>query len=99
MKTGTGHIAVSVREFPQNSLSLGRAKKNESVCLMNLDVREGRSIEQKRELVKKYMRGVEDYFKIKIHNQYLTITSHKGADFNLFEKPLDEWFKNDAPIS
>lgn len=99
MKTDTGHIAVSLREFPLNSLSLGRAKKNEYVCLMNLDVREGRSSKQKRELVKKYMEGVENFLKIKVHNQYLTITSHSGSDFNLFEKPLEEWLENDKPIS
>lgn len=98
MKTGVGHIAISLREFPLNALSLGRAKKNEFVCLMNLDLREGRSLEQKRELVKKYMQGVENFFKIRRENQYLTFTSHIGNDFNLFEKSLEEWLENDKPI-
>ena len=98
MKTGAGHIAISLREFPLNALSLGRAKKNEFVCLMNLDLREGRSVEQKRELVRKYMEGVENFFKISKENQYLTFTSHVGNDFNLFEKSLEEWLENDEPI-
>ena len=98
MKTGAGHIAISLREFQLNALSLGRAKKNEFVCLMNLDLREGRSVEQKRELVRKYMEGVENFFKIRKENQYLTFTSHVGNDFNLFEKSLEEWLENDEPI-
>ena len=75
MKTGVGHIAISLREFPLNALSLGRAKKNEFVCLMNLDLREGRSLEQKRELVKKYMEGVENFLKLErksIFNFHIT---------------------------
>ena len=68
MKTGAGHIAISLREFPLNALSLGRAKKNEFVCLMNLDLREGRSVEQKRELVIKYMEDIENFFKISKEN-------------------------------
>ena len=65
---------------------------------MNLDLREGRSLEQKRKLVKKYMQGVENFFKIRRENQYLTFTSHIGNDFNLFEKSLEEWLENDKPI-
>ena len=38
METGKDHIAISIRELEENSISLGRAK-NEYICLMNLDIR------------------------------------------------------------
>ena len=53
MRTGVNHIAVSLREFPKYSLTLGRAQIGDFVCFMNLDIRDGRTIKQKRELVKK----------------------------------------------
>ena len=97
MRTGVNHIAVSLREFPKYSLTLGRAEVGDFVCLMNLDVRDGRTIKQKRELVKKYMEGVEERLGIRLNNQYVTYTSHQGNDFNLYEKCLEEWTDNDNP--
>ena len=99
MKTGTDHIAISLREFGKDSLSLGRVKDNEYVCFMNLDVRVGRSINQKRELVKCYVNGVNQFFGIKKENQYITFTLHNGTDFNLYEKSLENWVKDDDPLN
>ena len=98
MKTGEGHIAISIRELPKNALELGRAEMNEFICFMNLDIRDGRSIKQKRKLVKVYIEAVEKILGIKRNNQYVTYTSHPGIDFNLYEKSLDEWTKNDKPL-
>ena len=36
MQTGTDHIAITIRELEKESLSLGRAGENESICLMVL---------------------------------------------------------------
>ena len=99
MRTGEEHIAISLREFPKNSLSLGRADSEDYVCFMNLDVREGRSMQQKRDLVKKYMEGVRRILGIDLSNQYITYTLHQGNDFNLYEKSLKEWSDNDNPIT
>ena len=99
MKTGTDHVAISVRELQKDSLSLGRAKDNEYVCFMNLDVRTGRSVKQRRELVKSYVKGVSQFFGIKKENQYITFTLHNGRDFNLYEKSLENWLKNDDPLN
>ncbi len=98
MRTGVNHIAVSLREFPKYSLTLGRAQIGDFVCFMNLDIRDGRTIKQKRELVKKYMEGVEEILGIKLNNQYVTYTRHRGNDFNLYEKSLDEWTDSDNPL-
>jgi len=99
MRTGVNHIAVSLREFPKFSLTLGRAKLGDFVCFMNLDIRTGRTNKQKRELAIKYMEGVKEILGIKLNNQYVTYTSHPGNDFNLYEKSLKEWTDNDNPLS
>mgnify|MGYP001181677369 FL=1 len=97
MRTGVNHIAVSLREFPKFSLTLGRAKLGDFVCFMNLDVRNGRTNKQKRDLVIKYMEGVKEILGIELNNQYVTYTSHPGNDFNLYEKSLKEWTDSDNP--
>tara|TARA_Y100001954_G_C15665206_1_gene529774 strand:- start:92 stop:487 length:396 start_codon:yes stop_codon:yes gene_type:complete len=99
MKTGTDHIAISLREFKPDSLTLGRSNYKEGICLMNLDLREGRTLLQKRNLVKSFMDGVYLIFGIKKKNQYITFTSHSGQDFNLIEKSLKNWVKHDKPLN
>ena len=98
MRTGVNHIAVSLREFPKYSLTLGRAELGDFVCFMNLDVRNGRTNKQKRQLALKYMEGVKNILGIKLNNQYVTYTSHPGNDFNLYEKSLEEWTDSDNPL-
>ena len=66
---------------------------------MNLDVRVGRSVKQRRELVKSYIKGVNQFFGIKKENQYITFTLHNGRDFNLYEKSLENWLKGDDPLN
>ena len=98
MQTGKDHIAISLRELEESNLSLGRAK-NKFVCLMNLDIRTGRTNEQKIKLIKTLISGVEKFFHIKKKNQYVTITNHKGIEFNFYEKSLTDWTKNDDPAN
>ena len=98
MRTGVNHIAVSLREFPKFSMTLGRAELGDFVCFMNLDLRDGRTNKQKRELAIKYMEGVKEILGIKLNNQYVTYTSHPGNDFNLYERSLKEWTDNDNPL-
>jgi 5-carboxymethyl-2-hydroxymuconate isomerase len=99
METGTDHIAISIREQEKSNLSLGRANKNEDICLMNLDIRSGRKKKQVEKLIKTLMVGVDKIFKIKVSNQYTTITNHPGDEFNLFEKSLSNWKANDDPTN
>ena len=97
MKTGTDHIAITIREFEKDNLSLGRVKNNDHVCLMNLDIRLGRTEKQKLELVKTFIIGVEKFFGVNKNNQYVTLTNHQGNEFNFYEKSLSDWIKNDDP--
>ena len=99
MKTGSDHIAISLKVLDKYSIFLGRVNTGEKVCIMNLDVREGRTPKQKRMLVKEYIAIVHRFFRIPKSNQYITFTEHKGEDFNLLEKSLENWVKNDDPLS
>ena len=99
MKTGKDHVAVTIREFDKMSLLLGRVNYGDSVCLMNLDIRKGRTSIQKRELVLSYIEGVTNILGINKRNQYITFTEHKGQDFHLVEKCLEKWSTNDDPLN
>lgn len=91
METGTDHIAISIIEHKQYNLSIGRANSFENICLMNLEIREGRSIEKRRELAMSFMEIIENSLEVLTKNQYITFTEHKGEDFHLIEKYLPNW--------
>ena len=99
MDTGTDHIAISIREYDKYNLTIGRANPNDDICLMNLDIREGRSIQQRRELALRYMAIVNEIFRIDNRNQYITFTQHTGEDFHLIEKYLDTWATGEDPLA
>jgi 5-carboxymethyl-2-hydroxymuconate isomerase len=99
MDTKTDHIAISIREYDKYNLTIGRANPNDDICLMNLDIREGRSIEKRRELALRYMAIVTDIFQIDNANQYITFTEHKGEDFHLIEKYLSSWQMGEDPLA
>ena len=63
MDTGTDHIAITIREYDKYSLTIGRASPIDDICLMNLDIREGRTIEKRRELALKFMEIVKKTIK------------------------------------
>ncbi|RXJ80505.1 tautomerase [Arcobacter sp. F2176] len=99
MDTQTGHIAISIREYEPFNLSIGRVNIGDEVCLMNLDIRDGRLIEKRRELALVYMSIVNDEFKIPNNNQYITFTQHDGEDFHLIEKYLSSWASGEDPLA
>lgn len=99
MDTGTDHIAISIREYEKYNLTIGRADPKDDICLMNLDIREGRTIEQRRELALRYIDIVSELFHIDKKNQYITFTEHKGEDFHLAEKFLASWERGEDPLA
>ena len=99
MDTGTDHIAISLREYDKYNLTIGRADINDDICLMNLDIREGRTIEKRRELALSFMNIVKQNFGIDTKNQYITFTEHKGEDFHLVEKYLATWTSGEDPLA
>lgn len=98
MNTGTGHIAISIREFSKYNLTIGRANPENDICLMNLDIREGRTIAQRRELALRYMNIVKNNFNVAAENQYLAFTQHPGEDFHLIEKYLAAWNADESSL-
>lgn len=99
MDTSTEHIAISLREYDKYSLTIGRANPTDDICLMNLDIREGRTIEQRRELALRYMSIVNEFFEVDNKNQYITFTQHGGEDFHLIERYLASWQKGEDPLA
>ncbi len=99
MDTGTDHIAISIREYDKYNLTIGRAIPTDDICLMNLDIREGRTIEKRRELALRYMSIVNEIFEVDNRNQYITFTQHGGEDFHLVEKYLAGWAENEDPLA
>ncbi len=98
MNTGTDHIAISIREHDKYNLTIGRTHPEEDICLMNLDIREGRAIEKRRELALRYMDIVRTNFNVEARNQYITYTQHPGEDFHLVEKYLANWEPDEDPL-
>ncbi len=99
MDTGTDHIAISIREYDKYSLTIGRAGITDDICLMNLDISVGRTIEKRRELALSYMEIVKENLGIDQKNQYITFTEHKGEDFHLIEKYLSQWETGEDPLA
>ncbi len=98
MDTGEDHIAISIREYDKYNLTIGRADPLDDICLMNFDIREGRSIEKRREIALRYMEIVHELFQIDLKNQYITFTQHSGEDFHLVEKFLADWKTGEDPL-
>ena len=98
MNTGVDHIAISLREYEKYNLTIGRANPKDDICLMNLDIRTGRTIEQRRELALRFMEIVKINFQVDFKNQYITFTQHLGEDFHLAEKFLENWEGSDDPL-
>jgi phenylpyruvate tautomerase PptA (4-oxalocrotonate tautomerase family) len=100
MDTGTDHISISIREFGTYNLSIGRVKEPErGVALVNADIREGRTMEQRRTLTLGFMELLNKTMNIPVEHMYVTLTEHKGEDFHLFEKYLASWKQGEDPLA
>ena len=100
MDTGTDHISISIREYGTYNLSIGRVKEPEQgVAVVNADIREGRTMEQRRALTLGFMELIHKIMNIPVANMYVTLTEHKGEDFHLFEKYLASWQAGEDPLA
>lgn len=96
METGTGHIAVSIREQPTHGLSLGRATNGEPVAVLNADIREGRSFGQRERFANAIIETLDDWFDIPPEHCYVVYTEHHGEDFLLDDGPLESWSPDES---
>jgi len=100
MDTGTDHISISIREFGTHNLSIGRVGEPEKgIALVNADIREGRTMEQRRTLALGFMDLLEKTWKIPREHMYVTLTEHKGEDFHLLERYLASWREGEDPLA
>ncbi len=100
MDTGSDHISISIREFGTYNLSIGRVKEPEKgVALVNADIRNGRSIEQRRKLALGFIALLNKLMHIPEEHIYVTLTEHKGEDFHLVEKYLASWQEGEEPLA
>lgn len=100
MDTGTDHISISIREFGTYNISIGRVKEPEKgVALVNADIREGRTMQQRRTLTLGFMDLLHKTMDIPLAHIYVTLTEHKGEDFHLIEKYLSSWQEGEDPLA
>ncbi len=100
MDTGTDHIAISIREHGTYNLDIGRAKDQEKgIALVNADLRQGRSMSQRRELAVGFIDIMDELLDVPREQVYVTLTEHKGEDFHLMERYLGDWSEGEDPLA
>ena len=100
MDTGTDHISISLREYGTYNLSIGRADEpKKGIAVINADIREGRTMEQRRSLCLGFMDLIEDRWNFPKEQMYVTLTEHKGEDFHLVERYLASWQEGEDPLA
>ena len=99
MDTGTDHIAVSIHEHETYNLDIGRATDHEQgIALVNADIRQGRTMPQRRELAVGFIDIIEELLEAPREQVYVTLTEHKGEDFHLTERYLGNWAEGEDPL-
>lgn len=96
METGTGHIAVSIREESSHAISLGRATNGEPVAVLNADIRQGRTFGQRERFATSVIETLDDWFDIHAEHCYVVYTEHEGQDFMLEEGALESWSPDES---
>ena len=100
MDTGTDRISISIREFGAHNLSIGRVKEpGKGIAVVNADIREGRTMEQRRSLTLGFIEPLNKNMNIPKAHIYVTLTEHKGEDFHLVEKYLGNWEEGEYPLA
>ena len=100
MDTGTDHIAISIREHGTYNLDIGRAKDQvKGIALVNADIRQGRSMSQRRELAVGFIDIMDELLDVPREQVYVTLTEHKGEDFHLTERYLGDWSEGEDPLA
>ena len=95
METGTGHVAVTIRD--EATVDMGRAGRDEPVALLNADVRAGRSVDQREAYAMAVIDEFEARWAIPPDNTYVIYTEHPGEDFLMAEGALDSWSASEGP--
>lgn len=91
MDTGTGHIAVTIRDGDNVSLSLGRVDAGDDVLVLNADIRAGRSFDQQRAFIRAAFAEAESRLGVPEEHAYAVVTEHDGQQFHEHDRVLSSW--------
>ena len=91
METGTGHVAVTIRDLDDASFSLGRLESGEAALMLNADIREGRTFDQQRAFVLAAFEEASERWGVPVENTYAVITEHTGQEFHEYDRVLSSW--------
>ncbi len=61
-----------------------------------MDIRKGRTFEQKRKLITTIMEEIEKRWAIPVKNMHVALTEHTGEDFNFHEGCMETWTDQEA---
>ena len=67
--------------------------------MVNADIREGRSMKQRRNLTLGFMDLMHEHWGVPKEQMYVTLTEHKGEDFHLVERYLANWQEGEDPLA
>lgn len=96
MATGTGHVAITIRELEDASFSLGRLEPGEDAVMLNADIRAGRSFDQQRSFVRDAFDVAHDRWGVPKANMYAVVTEHDGEQFHEYDRVLSSWGDHEA---
>ena len=94
METTGDHIGVIIHTCEPGDLHIGIGRIDEpdrGVMFLNMDIRKGRPLEQKRKLITSIMEEIEQRWGIPVKNMHVAVTEHDGEDFNFYEGTMKTW--------
>jgi len=94
METTKDHIGIIIHACNLGDLHIGIGrieKPDKGVMFLNMDIRKGRQLEQKRKLITSIMEEIERRWDIPVKNMHVAVTEHEGEDFNFYEGNMKTW--------
>jgi len=94
METTKDHIGIIIHACEIGDLNIGISRIDEpdkGVMFLNMDIRKGRTFEQKRKLITSIMKEIEKRWGIPVKNMHVALTEHEGEDFNFYEGAMESW--------
>ena len=94
METTKDHIGIIIHACNLGDLHIGTGRIDEpdkGVMFLNMDIRKGRPLEQKRKLITSIMEEIEQRWGIPVKNMHVALTEHDGEDFNFYEGTMKTW--------
>jgi phenylpyruvate tautomerase PptA (4-oxalocrotonate tautomerase family) len=96
METGTGHVAVVLRERSESELSIGRADSDFPCMTLDAEIRSGREFEAKRAFALAVMGFANEIWEIPDPNMKVVFTEHAGKNMMGVDRVGSEWSKDES---